>query len=179
MSNGDLTSLTRCVKRWLVLYKLRPLGPRSKKLLNDHGNTRLPDVTLCLEVGSVSSAPPSSSYSVGQVRTPAPVTHLDELSSLKQDLARGCRLKLPCSWQQMLKKQAVFEWLSTKNISIHSSAVTFLPRRDVNCQPTLIWKKEEEKTETTSRVKYATRSSSHVHWCMHAEGYVLMKQTFH
>lgn len=107
-----------------------PLDPQRENLLNDHQQH---DVTICLQVGSVLSAPPSSSHSIGQVHTPASATHLDELSALKQRLARGWRIQHRESWQQMLKKQELFEWLSTKNIFpphtflLFVTAVTFLP----------------------------------------------------
>lgn len=90
-----LTVLSQPGMRWLLPYKfhLWALGGNAfKRRSRQHS---LISVTLCLEAGSASSAPPFSSYSIGQVHTSTPVTYLDELSTLKRHLASGWESQHP------------------------------------------------------------------------------------
>lgn len=89
---------------------------REKPLLTDHAQLIL--VTPCLEAGCVSTAPPSSSYSIGQVHTSTPVSHLDELSGFQQYSASGSSVRLATDAEET---ESDVEWiLSTKNIFLFS-----------------------------------------------------------
>lgn len=95
-----------------------------KKLSNENDNVQLQHVISCLEAQSVSSAPPSSPYSIGEVHTQTPVTHLDELSAF--EAASSLRLSGPASRQSATtdaeKKRVFFERLVlTKEILFHCS----------------------------------------------------------